>query len=213
MNTMPTSLVITLLMLSKDGTTWQGLLSGSSHSCSSATFVSTIEAKHLFENIWRTSDFQGVYKPCFLEKTIEVEGSTDVETGAGKSKIRVFWPSLNRSIFQVFQLLCKTVGRQICSTSPFCCQLKTDECDAEWKVKVSRGPKWIQSQTFLWTDRRQSFKCVHFAHYQYEHAIPHNNAMWYLAIPQCTIALDGSFFSGLGLNMVQPKWHTVQKLL
>ena len=170
MNTMPTSLVITLLMLSKDGTTWQGLLSGSSHSCSAATFDSEhIEAKHLFENIWRISDFQGVYKPCFLEKTIEVEGSTNVETGAGKSKIRVLWPSSwieasSRSSNRHTKLPdVKYIKPRHSAANKRLMNVMWNE---KWKWEEDQNENLIQSQTILWTDRRKSFKCscIHFAH-------------------------------------------------
>ena len=172
--------------------------------CSAATFDSEhIEAKHLFENIWRISDFQGVYKPCFLEKTIEVEGSTDVETGTGKSKIRVFWPSfwieassLSSNCFANLSDV-KYIKPHHSAANPRLMNVMWNE---KWKWEEDQNENLIQSQTILWTDRRKSCKCacLHFAHYQYEHAIPHNNAIWYHAIPQCTIALDGSLFSGLG---------------
>ena len=155
MNTMPTSLVITLLMLSKDGTTWQGLLSGSSHLCSSRTFdseQSDIEAKHLFENIWRISDFQGVYKPCFLEKTIEVEGSTDVETGTGKSKIRVFWPSswieASSRSSNCFAKLSdvKYIKPHHSAAKPRLMNVMWNE---KWKWEEDQNENLIQSQTIL----------------------------------------------------------------
>ena len=155
MNTMPTSLVITLLMLSIDGTTWQGLLSGSSHSCSSATSdseQSDIEAKHLFENIWRISDFQGVYKPCFLEKTIEVEGSTDVETGTGKSKIRVLWPSFwieasslsSNCLTKLSDV--KYVKPHHSAANPRLMNVMLNE---KWKWEEDQNENLIQSQTIL----------------------------------------------------------------
>ena len=156
MNTIPTSLVITLLMLSIDGTTWQGLLSGSSQF--TFVFFCTIRFNNRSQApVWRYLKnirfyLQGVYKPCFLEKTIEVEGSTDVETGTGKSKIRVLWPSFwieasslsSNCLTKLSDV--KYVKPHHSAANPRLMNVMLNE---KWKWEEDQNENLIQSQTIL----------------------------------------------------------------